>query len=153
MSVKEKQGCEAASERMEFILNEVLESTRDISCHPYGCRVLQRILEHCEISQRSRALEEISSCHRDLLDDQYGNYVVQHVLQFGRESDRESILGLVIKGGLLTLSRQKFASNVVEKLLKYGSPVQRNKVVLEMLKVSLSPFIPCFLCITQSSFL
>lgn len=136
LSVKEKQGCEAASERMEFILNEVLESTRDISCHPYGCRVLQRILEHCEISQRSRALEEISSCHRDLLDDQYGNYVVQHVLQFGRESDRESILGLVIKGGLLTLSRQKFASNVVEKLLKYGSPVQRNKVVLEMLKTS-----------------
>ena len=98
-------------------------------------RFLQRILEHCLLPQQFRALDEILECHGDLLDDQYGNYVIQHVLQFGRDSDRESILNLVVQGGLLTLSRQKFASNVVEKLLKYGSPIQRNKIVIEMLKV------------------
>ena len=37
--------------------------------------------------------------------------------------------------GLLKLSRQKFASNVVEKLLKYGNSNQRNTIVREMLKV------------------
>lgn len=80
-------------------------------------------------------MDEISKCHKTLLDDQYGNYVIQHVLQFGREVDRESILHIVTENGLLSLSKQKFASNVVEKLLKYGTPQQRKAVVREMLKI------------------
>jgi pumilio RNA-binding family len=92
-------------------------------------------LEHCIEPKKIRALDEISKCHRPLLDDQYGNYVIQHVLQYGRTSDRDSILHIVIESGLLKLSKQKFASNVVEKLLKFGSPGQRNAVVREMVKV------------------
>jgi len=80
-------------------------------------------------------LDEISLCHRTLLDDQYGNYVIQHVLQFGRVGDRDLVLEMVVENGLLKLSRQKFASNVVEKLLKYGNDKQRKAVVREMLKV------------------
>lgn len=70
-----------------------------------------------------------------MLDDQYGNYVIQHVLQYGRHEDRESVMHIVIANGLLQLSKQKFASNVVEKLLKYGTPNQRNILVREMLQV------------------
>lgn len=135
LSNKAKRGNVTAAGEMEFILNDVLDNTASLSCHPYGCRVLQRILEYCRMPQQFRALDEIMECHGDLLDDQYGNYVIQHVLQFGRDSDRDSILDLVVRGGLLILSRQKFASNVVEKLLKYGNPTQRNRIVIEMLKV------------------
>ena len=71
------------------------------------------------------------------MDDQYGNYVIQHVLQYGRESDRDSLLKIIVENDLLKLSRQKFASNVVEKLLKYGNSNQRNAIVREMLKVSI----------------
>jgi len=39
-----------------------------------------------------------------LLDDQYGNYVIQHVLQFGRNSDRDSVLEIVVDNGLLAMS-------------------------------------------------
>lgn len=120
--------------RILFIIEDVLSNVSSLSCHPYGCRVMQRILEHCVDEQRIRALDQISTCHRTLLDDQYGNYVIQHVLQFGRHSDRDSILEIVAESGLLTLSRQKFASNVVEKLLKFGSAGQRNAIVREMLK-------------------
>jgi hypothetical protein len=82
------------------------------------------------------ALDEIM--RRKLLDDQYGNYVIQHVLQYGRDPDRDSILDIVLESGLLRLSRQKFASNVVEKLLKYGNIAQRSRIVDEMLKVSVA---------------
>jgi len=85
--------------------------------------------------KKTAALNEISKCHKTLLDDQYGNYVIQHVLQFGRQSDRDSILQIVVNNGLLTLSKQKFASNVVEKLLKFGSAQHRRAIVKEMLKV------------------
>lgn len=122
-------------EQIDFVVDDVLGNTASLSCHPYGCRVLQRILEHCVETKKTAALDEISKCHKTLLDDQYGNYVIQHVLQFGRQSDRESILHIVVENGLLSLSKQKFASNVVEKLLKYGTPQQRKAVVREMLKV------------------
>jgi len=122
-------------DHIQFIIDCALETVAPLSCHPYGCRVLQRILEHSIDPQKSRALNIILKCHKVLLDDQYGNYVIQHVLQFGRNSDRDSILKIIQESGLLALSRQKFASNVVEKLLKFGSPFHRNAIVREMLKV------------------
>lgn len=133
MSFKVKLG-EGEIEVYDFILQDVLAIVSELSCHPYGCRVMQRILEHCVEEQKEQALNCISCCFEHLLDDQYGNYVIQHVLQFGRDDDRNALLQIILSRDLLTLSRQKFASNVVEKLLKYGSTSQRNIVVNEMLK-------------------
>ena len=135
----EDQRAEFYSEQIDFVVDDVLNNVTSLACHPYGCRVLQRILEYCLEPQKGRALDEISLCHRTLLDDQYGNYVIQHVLQFGRVKDRDMILQIVVENGLLKLSRQKFASNVVEKLLKYGNADQRKAVVREMLKVVEEP--------------
>ncbi|KAL3767135.1 hypothetical protein ACHAW5_003154 [Stephanodiscus triporus] len=134
MSVKAKVS-EYISQRIQFIVDDVLANVKTLCCHPYGCRVLQRMLEHCVESQKTATLDEIQRCHRFLLDDQYGNYVIQHVLQYGRESDRDSLLKIIVENDLLKLSRQKFASNVVEKLLKYGNSNQRNAIVREMLEL------------------
>ncbi|KAL7536574.1 hypothetical protein ACHAWF_005502 [Thalassiosira exigua] len=123
------------AEEIQFIVDDVLANVKTLCCHPYGCRVLQRMLEHCVESQKMATLDKIQLCHKALLDDQYGNYVIQHVLQYGRESDRDSLLKIIVQNDLLKLSRQKFASNVVEKLLKYGNSYQRNAIVREMLKV------------------
>ena len=129
---------------VEFIISDVLVNTASLSCHPYGCRVLQRILEHSSSTRKTNVLERIKACHRRLLDDQYGNYVIQHVLQYGRSEDRDSILAIVVESGLLGLSRQKFASNVVEKLLKHGNDSHRKGLVREMLKVSPCGTSACF---------
>jgi len=130
-----KKKLEKYQSEMKIIVDCVLKMAPSLSCHPYGCRVLQRILEHCPEDLKIRALDTILHHHKDLLDDQYGNYVIQHVLQFGRDKDKYSILGIVTENGLLQLSRQKFASNVVEKLLKYGNSEIRNNIVRQMLKV------------------
>jgi len=123
-------------DQIEFIIQDVLNNTTTLAVHAYGCRVLQRILEHCEAEKKELVLNEIKKSHKRLLDDQYGNYVIQHVLQYGRPEDRDSILAIVVSTGLLGLSRQKFASNVVEKLLKYGNGTQRRVIMREMLKMS-----------------
>lgn len=123
-------------EHIDFIIRDVLVNAPALSCHPYGCRVLQRILEHCNEDRKYLILDEVMKSHRKLLDDQYGNYVIQHVLQFGRDVDRDSILEIILESGLLGLSRQKFASNVVEKLLKYGNSNHCRAIVREMLKVN-----------------
>lgn len=51
-----------------------------LSTHPYGCRVIQRILEHCTQEQTAPILEELHQHTDQLIQDQYGNYVIQHVL-------------------------------------------------------------------------
>ena len=132
----EPDRAEFLRDQVAFVVDDVLVNAAALSCHPYGCRVLQRILEHCDEEKKVAVLNEIRKSHQRLLDDQYGNYVIQHVLQFGRDSDRDSILAIVAENGLLELSRQKFASNVVEKLLKYGNGPQRQAIAREMLKVS-----------------
>jgi pumilio RNA-binding family len=125
--------------QIDFIIDDVLNNVRSLACHPYGCRVLQRILEHCPEPKKSRALDQIKNHHKALLDDQFGNYVIQHVLQYGRSTDRDSLLDIIVASSLLILARQKFASNVLEKLLKYGNSDQRSRVVEEMLKVRIDP--------------
>lgn len=60
--------------------------------HAYGCRVIQRILEHCIDDQKEVILEEIKDSFSVLIQDQYGNYVIQHVLKHGRPTDRGRLM-------------------------------------------------------------
>jgi pumilio RNA-binding family len=118
----------------QFIFDTSLESLSMLSCHPFGCRVIQRIIENSVEPNFTRVLDTIAACHTQLLDDQYGNYVIQHLLQYGRVVDKETIMHTVLDSGLVKLSRQKYASNVIEKLLKYGTPTIRGMIIKDMLK-------------------
>jgi hypothetical protein len=52
----------------------------ELSCDPYGCRVIQRLLEKAGSDQRTAILSEVFVILESLVQDQYGNYVVQHIL-------------------------------------------------------------------------
>ena len=125
----------SSSSLIDFIVNAVLAKLADLACHGYGCRVVQRMLEHCLGEQKLKTLFCIHDNISVLIDDQFGNYVIQHVLQYGRPSDRETILTLVLERGVLNVSRQKFASNVVEKILVFGERNLRSRLIEEMLTV------------------
>ena len=76
--------------------------------HPYGCRVIQRILEHCTVGQVQSIMEELREHTEHLVFDQYGNYVIQHVLEHGRADDKSLIIAQ-LRGKILPLSQHKFA--------------------------------------------
>ena len=82
-----------------------------LSTHPYGCRVIQRILEHCNSEQTSPILEELHDNIDRLVQDQYGNYVIQHVLEHGTYDDKSKIV-MQLKGNIVLLSQHKFARQV-----------------------------------------
>ena len=79
-----------------------------LSTHPYGCRVIQRILEHCKPEQTDPVLAELHENTERLVQDQYGNYVIQHVLEHGHMEDKSKIVN-TIRGKVLMLSQHKFA--------------------------------------------
>lgn len=76
----------------QFIIDAFQGRVKELSSHPYGCRVVQRILEHCSNPQKSVILEELRQCCAELVQDCYGNYVIQFVMQHGWEADRAVLI-------------------------------------------------------------
>ena len=116
------------AEHIQFVINAFTGQVHGLATHPYGCRVIQRMLEHCEEPARAVLLEELHSCASNLIVDQYGNYVTQHVIEHGRAEDRAKIISL-ITAQLIHFSKHKFASNVVEKSIQFGTDAQRQTIV------------------------
>ncbi|KAK2435937.1 pumilio protein [Trifolium repens] len=118
---------------IDFIISTFFDQVVTLSTHPYGCRVIQRVLEHCENpTTQQKVMDEILAAVSMLAQDQYGNYVVQHVLEHGKPHERSTIIK-ELAGRIVQMSQQKFASNVVEKCLTFSGPSERQILVSEML--------------------
>ncbi|KAF5843130.1 armadillo-type protein [Dunaliella salina] len=117
------------TERITGLIGNFLTCVVPLSTHPFGCRVIQRVLEHCQDADRKAVvMMEIlkEACH--LARDQYGNYVIQHVLEHGQDSERKQIVNSLAPE-VVSMSMHKFASNVIEKCLAHGSTQDRDLMV------------------------
>ncbi|KAJ0075312.1 hypothetical protein Patl1_35185 [Pistacia atlantica] len=87
---------------------------------------LQIVLEHCSDEQQGQCIvdETLESAYV-LAQEQYGNYVTQHVLERGKSNERSQIISKVA-GKIAQLSQHKYASNVVEKCLESGDAAEHN---------------------------
>eukprot|EP01063_Lacrimia_lanifica_P019313 TRINITY_DN2648_c0_g1_i1.p1 TRINITY_DN2648_c0_g1~~TRINITY_DN2648_c0_g1_i1.p1 ORF type:complete len:894 (+),score=235.46 TRINITY_DN2648_c0_g1_i1:465-3146(+) len=126
---------ECIPENIEFILRAFLGQVRTLATHAYGCRVMQRILEYCRarpesvLAQQCRpVMNEIVKLLDTLIDDQYGNYVLQHVMLTGDSYFAHGIIAK-LRHNFYVLSTRKFASNVVEKMFEYASPADRSEII------------------------
>ncbi|XP_020233970.1 pumilio homolog 1 isoform X2 [Cajanus cajan] len=118
---------------IQFIVSTFYDQVVTLSTHPYGCRVIQRVLEYCHDPKTQQIMmDEILQSVCKLAQDQYGNYVVQHVLEHGKPYERSAIIK-ELSGQIVQMSQQKFASNVIEKCLTFGTPTERQILVNEML--------------------
>ncbi|CAA3031637.1 pumilio homolog 4-like isoform X2 [Olea europaea var. sylvestris] len=120
-------------DRIQFMISSFIGQVVTLSTHPYGCRVIQRVLEYCgDPNTLQMFMDEIMNSVCTLAQDQFGNYVIQHVLQHGKPHERSAIISK-LAGQIVKMSQQKFASNVVEKCLIFGGPEERKLIVSEML--------------------
>lgn len=135
----------------QFIISSFSSQVYNLSTHPYGCRVIQRILEHCTPDQTSPILAELHQHTDQLIQDQFGNYVIQHVLgephhksrnvhlynqtfcssEHGKPEDKSQLITSV-RGKVLVLSQHKFASNVVEKCVTHATRAERALLIEEV---------------------
>lgn len=120
------------TEKIDFIISAFRGNVASLSMHPYGCRVIQRVLEHCTDALQSQCIvDEILQSACILAQDQYGNYVTQHVLERGKSLERSQIIKK-LAGQVVLMSQHKFASNVIEKCLEHGSPAERDLLIEEI---------------------
>jgi pumilio RNA-binding family len=77
-------------------------------------------------------MNDILGAAGQLAKDQYGNYVVQHVLEHGQPEERARVVR-ALAGQVVELSRHKFASNVVEKCIQFCAKDDRAALINEVL--------------------
>jgi len=65
----------------------------------------------------------------------YRTFLLQHILEHGKPNERTIVISK-LAGQIVKMSQQKFASNVIEKCLAFGSPEERQILVNEMLGTS-----------------
>jgi len=88
--------------------------------HRFGCRVAERLLEHCESAEWTAPIvaavvAEIDSMARD----PFANYVVQHILEYV-PAHRQHVVHALIQAGAPQLATHHVASNIIEKAFEYG---------------------------------
>ena len=120
------------AQRCQFIYNNVGASCVIVGTHRHGCCVLQRCIDHAQGQQRTALVSQITSCAFDLVQDAYGNYVVQYILDLD-EANYTRPLCQSFRGKVVALSKQKFSSNVIEKCLRVADVNSRADLIEEML--------------------
>lgn len=119
-------------QHIHFMVDVFYGEVDYLATHRYGCRVIQRLLEKVEAPLMiSRLMHGLHQCSPQLIADQYGNYVPQHIMETGGPVDRDMVVNVVLKN-LFSYSKQKFASNVVEKCVKHGNDHQRRQMMIEL---------------------
>ncbi|CAB3397775.1 unnamed protein product [Caenorhabditis bovis] len=123
---------------IQFIVDALLskpDKVFEMSVHTYGCRVVQRVLEHCIPEQTKHVIERIHERFEEIVVDQYGNYVIQHVVVHGSEMDKMIIVDKISKN-LYNYAIQKFSSNVIEKCFQKGTVQHKNMIVKSACRIT-----------------
>eukprot|EP00928_Gymnodinium_smaydae_P097683 TRINITY_DN8907_c1_g7_i1.p1 TRINITY_DN8907_c1_g7~~TRINITY_DN8907_c1_g7_i1.p1 ORF type:complete len:1190 (+),score=241.99 TRINITY_DN8907_c1_g7_i1:219-3788(+) len=114
-----------------FIFQAVAGSIFEVASHRHGCRIVQRCIDASTGTDRQYMTGSICANALTLVQDPFGNYVVQYVLGLG-EAQATSMIIQSMLGHLNVLSRQKFSSNVVEKCLQSCSAEDKEKLIREL---------------------
>jgi hypothetical protein len=67
----------------QFIYDAVAKHCVSVATHKHGCCVLQRCIDYATITQKRQLINEIVANALELVQDAFGNYVVQYILDLG----------------------------------------------------------------------
>ncbi|KAF9362309.1 hypothetical protein BGX34_006425 [Mortierella sp. NVP85] len=121
-----------ASEDNQFIYNAISAHCIEVATHRHGCCVLQRCIDHASASQKIQLVREITYNALALVQDPFGNYVVQYVLDLSDNRFTDALIRRFI-GHVCVLSVQKFSSNVIEKCIRVAEAETRKFLIEEMI--------------------
>jgi len=85
----------------QFIIDEISGSACTVARHRYGCRVLQRLFEHCPSAQLRGLLDELLEEAVALSTHVYGSYVMKHFLEHGNEKDANALTWILAENVII----------------------------------------------------
>jgi hypothetical protein len=112
-----------AENKRENLNSMLLKNLKNLTLDSNGICVIKKLINTNQSETiKKRILEEIQYNCLEIVQSPFGNYAIQHVLEeWGMEISKNIIL--IIKENIVSLSMQKFSSNVVEKCLEMSDNV------------------------------
>merc|ERR1719265_331705 len=107
---------------IQFILHELSFTSGGwlgVVKHRFGCRVVERLLEHCQPDVTAPIVAAVVSDIDTLAKHPFANYVVQHILEYV-PAHRLQVVNALIQVGVPLLAVHKVASNIVERAFEHG---------------------------------
>ncbi|KAJ3276303.1 hypothetical protein HK104_003690 [Borealophlyctis nickersoniae] len=102
---------------MHYVDSAIKGQWHHIANDENGSLVVQCVFEHCSEREKAPIVCEILAHCVDIARGQWGNWVIQHVLEHGTPMDKSYIMK-VLTHNFFSMSIDQYASKVVEKGLK-----------------------------------
>ncbi|KAJ3845621.1 armadillo-type protein, partial [Lentinula lateritia] len=138
----------ALPEQQVVIVHElephIMECIHDVNGHYVGsytisnavslfrCWVLRCALKHLPEVMTAALIEELQASALLLMQNQFGNYIIQFVIEHAKTQDSATFVNK-LHGQLLIMAQHKFASNVCEKALTFAYPETCRQLIDEIL--------------------
>ncbi|XP_057496611.1 putative pumilio homolog 8, chloroplastic [Actinidia eriantha] len=130
---------------LKDVIYIVTNNCVDIGTTQAGCCIVQKCVGRAEGEPRLRLISEIIANALVLSEDIFGNYIVQFIMGLGEKSLKERVLAQ-LRGHYVSLSLNKYGSNVVEKCMKETEGDQYAQIFKEIINS------PNFLMLLQDPF-
>lgn len=88
-------GTEGNEYYTQFIFDACIKNCIEIGSHKHGCCVMQRCLEKGREKQKFELADVIITQLHSLIEDPFGNYLVQNVLRLNSESRNDQIFKMI----------------------------------------------------------
>lgn len=115
----------------QFIFDAVGANCVTVGTHRHGCCVLQRCIDHATGLQKGALIAQITAHAMTLIQDPFGNYVIQYILDISEPAFTEPLCKAFL-GNIGLLSTQKFSSNVIEKCIRCAGKETKNLIIQEI---------------------
>ncbi|KAF2660195.1 ARM repeat-containing protein [Lophiostoma macrostomum CBS 122681] len=117
----------------QFIFDAVGQQCIIVGTHRHGCCVLQRCIDHASGFQKAQLVGQITDNSFHLVQDPFGNYVVQYILDLNEPSFTNPLC-VNFSGKIAELSKQKFSSNVIEKCIRCADMTTKRIMIEELME-------------------
>ncbi|CAG9324580.1 unnamed protein product [Blepharisma stoltei] len=117
----------------QIIFDEINENLIEISINKHGCCVVQRCIDAALPYQLENLVGNIIKHTTFLINDPFGNYVLQYVISLGKP-DINSKLAMIFLKDIKNYASQKYSSNVIEKCLQANTPETQQIIIKEISK-------------------
>ncbi|EAY02893.1 Pumilio-family RNA binding repeat containing protein [Trichomonas vaginalis G3] len=119
-------------QRVPDIINKIKTHVYDLVVDNWGCRVIQQLFDRLPIQELIPLVDEVLCRAETLATNQFGNYVVQNILNSGTPEHIQALID-AFTGHFYEFSMHKFASNVIEKCIRKANPQQQNMIFTEII--------------------
>ncbi|WOG98966.1 hypothetical protein DCAR_0418312 [Daucus carota subsp. sativus] len=116
-----------------YIINNIASNCFEVATSKTGCCVMQLCVEKSLGVHRQVLVSEIIATAVHLAEHPFGNYVLQHLLGL-KEPDITGSIVRQLQGSFLSISCNKYGSNVVEKCLIESGGEQCTRIIMELVR-------------------